>query len=102
MVEFVQKTLLMNKEVKLAGDSIWMATDGMSVEVTEISIRVGDEDDSTDDYVNVYVNHNGPWEIYTDSGFEKEISEILGYDLGFSEQGMQDDGLAHLEGYVEL
>ena len=101
MAEFFQKTLLMNKEVKLAGDSIWMATDGMSVEVTEISIRVGDEDEPEDDYISVYVRHNGPYEIYTDSGFEKEISEILGYDLEFSEQGMQDDGLAHLEGYVE-
>jgi hypothetical protein len=42
--------------------------------------------------------HNGPWTIYTDSGFEKEMSEIVGMELSFSEQGMQDDGVAHLEG----
>ena len=101
MVEFVQKTFFLNKEVKLAGDSIWMDTTDMSVTITEISLRVGDEDEPEDEYISVYVRHNGPYEIYTDSGFEKEISEILGYDLEFSEQGMQDDGLAHLEGYVE-
>jgi hypothetical protein len=101
MADFLQETLSLNKEVKLAGDSIWMDTKGMSVNVTEISIRVGDEDEPDNDCISVYVTHDGPYEIYTDSGFEKEISEITKYDLGFSEQGMQDDGLAHLEGYVE-
>ena len=45
--------------------------------------------------------HNGPWTIYTDSGFEKAISDIVGMEVTFSEQGMQEDGRAHLEGAVD-
>ena len=44
--------------------------------------------------------HNGPWTIYTDSGFEKAISEIVGFEVG-PEQGMQDDGMASMEGNIE-
>ena len=36
--------------------------------------------------------------MYTDSGFEKAISEMIDMEVSFSEQGMQEDGMAHLEG----
>jgi hypothetical protein len=49
-------------------------------------------------YVEVVVEHDGPWTVYTDSGFEKHISEMIGMEVTFSEQGMQEDGRAHLEG----
>jgi hypothetical protein len=47
------------------------------------------------------VEHNangcGDWRIYTDDGFEESISVALGFDVTFTEQGMQDDGVASLE-----
>jgi hypothetical protein len=49
----------------------------------------------------IYVEHNaagnGCWRIYTDRGFEASISAALGFDVCFTEQGMQDDGVASLE-----
>ena len=100
---FSEKEITVNKVIPLAGDSIWMddADEPVdSVHVASIRIRTGDEDDEDDETISVYVEHDGPYQIYTDSGFEKAISKITGYDLGFSEQGMQEDGQAHLEGYL--
>ena len=51
--------------------------------------------------IEVTVEHDGPWTIYTDSGFEKAISDMIGTEVEFSEQGMQEDGRAHLEGSLE-
>jgi hypothetical protein len=45
----------------------------------------------------VDVEHDTTWDIYTDSGFEAAISAALGFDVGFTEQGMQDDGYASME-----
>jgi len=82
------------QQVKLAGDSIWDKEDTNPPMVTITDYEVVEEDG----YVSVTVEHDGPWTIYTDSGFEKEISEMIGMELSFSEQGMQEDGRAHLEG----
>jgi hypothetical protein len=41
--------------------------------------------------------HDGPWTIYTDTGFEKAISEMIGMEVTFTEQGMQEEGVASLE-----
>ena len=85
------------QEVKLAGDSIWDRDPGNpnpdTVTVTNYSVDKDDEG-----YVSVTVEHDGPWTIYTDSGFEEAISEMIGMEVSFSEQGMQEDGMAHLEG----
>jgi hypothetical protein len=35
--------------------------------------------------------------MYTDSGFESAISELLGFEVRFTEQGMQDNGYASME-----
>ena len=77
--------------VQLAGDSIWGYEGPQTVTVTDI--RVIEEDD----FKLVYVEHDTTWEIYTDTGFEAAISKALGYDVTFTEQGMQQDGLASLE-----
>ena len=87
----------MPQQVKLAGDSIWDKEDTNPPMVTITDYEVVEEDG----YVEVTVEHDGPWTIYTDSGFEKEISEMIGMEVGFSEQGMQEDGRAHLEGNDE-
>ena len=55
-------------------------------------------DDEDDGYRSVRVEHDGPWSIYTDSGFAKAISEIVGFEVDFTEQGMQNDGMASMEG----
>ena len=55
------------------------------------------DDDGNDSNVDVNVTHNATWNIYTDSGFESTISNLLGFDVQFTEQGMQDDGYASME-----
>lgn len=85
------------QQVELAGDSIWDRDAGNPnpdmVTVTDINVTEGDEG-----YVEVTVQHDGPWTVYTDTGFEKAISEMIDMEVSFSEQGMQEDGMAHLEG----
>jgi hypothetical protein len=45
----------------------------------------------------VNVTHDSTWDIYTDSAFEAAISEALGFTVGFTEQGMQEDEFASME-----
>jgi len=95
MLTTINKTF----DVALAGDSIWMDTTGKTVRVKSITVETF-EDDANDymhDYKHVLVEHDSEWEIYTDSGFERAISEALGYDVTFTEQGMQDNGYASME-----
>jgi hypothetical protein len=80
--------------VQLAGDSLWNCALN-TVRVTGIVVF-----DYTD-YKTVNVTHDGgddSWTIYTDTGFEAAISNMLGYEVGFTEQGMQEDDFASMEG----
>ena len=100
------KSMKVNKEVELAGDSIWDKEGENPAKVMVMSITIENpyepggymDDDEDDGYRSVRVEHNGPWTIYTDSGFPKAISEIVGFPVDFTEQGMQDDGMASMEG----
>ena len=97
-----------NVEVQLAGDSIWDC-DIKTVTITSIHIADtqwnDDENSGVDNSVHIGVvyNVNGnedyeeSWRIYTDSGFEAAVSELLGTDVCFTEQGMQDDNYASME-----
>ena len=78
----------------LAGDSIWGYEGAQTVTVSSIDVY---EDE--DGYKSISVEHDTTWDIYTDTGFERAISEKLGYDVGFTEQGMQADGVASMEAY---
>jgi|SaaInl59LU_5_DNA_1037362.scaffolds.fasta_scaffold05240_2 hypothetical protein len=106
--DWKRKTIPVNKDVELAGDSIWdkEGTNPKSVHVKEIQVQyeIDTESDDAEDrdttYVSVQVEHDGPWTIYTDTGFERAISQMIGIDVDFTEQGMQDDGEASLEGSV--
>ena len=106
--DWKRKTIPVNKEIKLAGDSIWdkEGTNPKSVNVKEVEVtfEIDTESDDAEDrdttYVSVQVEHDGPWTIYTDTGFESAISQMIGIDVEFTEQGMQDDGEASLEGSV--
>ncbi len=82
---------------ELDGTSIWnydYDKNGMQVTVTHIGVTEYDDEDANK---SIYVTHNAGWEIYTDRGFEASISAVLGFDVAFTEQGMQDDELASME-----
>ena len=84
-------------KVRCAGDSMWGETQGRIVNVTGISIVKTEYFEDNYMQVSVNVEHDSGWDIYTDSGFEDAISRAVGFPVSFTEQGMQEDGLASLE-----
>ena len=78
--------------VTLAGDSIWNYKGPQTVTVSDINVW-----DEAEDYTLIEVEHDTTWEIYTDTGFEQAISDALGYAVQFTEQGMQENGVASME-----
>jgi hypothetical protein len=89
--------------VQLAGDSIWDC-EIEAVTVTSIHIHENfDEDGDSSIHITVCYTVDGDaeyedsWRLYTDSGFSDAISALLGTDVSFTEQGMQDDGCASME-----
>ena len=100
----ISTTYNCNVEVQLAGDSIWDC-ELEAVTVTSIHIHENfwDEDGDSSIHITVCYNVNGDteyedsWRLYTDSGFSDAISALLGTDVSFTEQGMQDDGFASME-----
>ena len=102
-VDSVSTTYNCNVEVQLAGDSCWDC-ELEAVTVTSIHIHESfDEDGDSSIHITVCYNvdgdaeYEGSWRMYTDSGFEEAISELLGTRVFFTEQGMQDDGMASME-----
>ena len=95
MLNVINKTF----KVKLAGDSIWMNTANKTVNVKSITVETFEDDvnEYMRDYKHIMVEHDAEWEIYTDRGFERAISEALGYEVQFTEQGMQERGRASME-----
>jgi hypothetical protein len=101
--------------VTLAGDSIWDCelTDADDVRIIKIYVNEGIEEasDTTDGnigyrHIGVYYTVNGfddmealegSWTVYTDTGFANTVSELLGEEIYFTEQGMQEDGYASME-----
>ena len=90
--------------VELAGNSIWEYEGPSTVTVTGIDLYYVDDDynDVAADaegarLLDVHVTHDTNWRIYTDTGFERAISEKLGIPVAFTEQGMQEDGCASME-----
>ena len=87
-----------NVKVQLAGDSLW---DCNLKTVTIKSIHIAETDYGDGDIsTHIAVVHTGKdnsWRIYTDSGCEEAVSELLGTSVSFTEQGMQDDGYASME-----
>lgn len=79
------------------GTSIWSNTTGKKVHVTGITVIERKYNDEDDVYTELYVAHDSNWLIYTDRGFERAISAAVGFDVGFTEQGMQDNNCASME-----
>lgn len=89
--------------ILLAGDSIWSDSTPASVAVNTLIVKTYVDDRDGDTWLSVTAHHDGPWDIYTDSAFGPAVKGLLesnGYSIthcDFSEQGMQDNGAAHLD-----
>ena len=90
-----QRTIESRIAIETAGESYWRESGSEIVSIHSITIREYDMDD--EHYFDVYVRHDSDWTIYTDTGFERAISAAIGHEVRWSEQGMQEDGMAHLE-----
>ena len=93
-----ERTIESRIVVSLSGDSYWRKSFMSETEIVRIeSITIREYDMDDEHYFDVYVRHDSDWTIYTDSGFERAISDAIGHEVRWSEQGMQEDGMAHLE-----
>ena len=101
----VSTTYDCNVEVQLAGDSIWdCEIEAVTVKSIHIHETFYEDGDSS---IHIAVCYDvdgvsgeeveGSWRMYTDTGFTEAISTLLGTDVSFTEQGMQDDGYASME-----
>ena len=108
--DFVSTTYTCDVRASVAGDSIWdcALTDADDVRINTICVTEGVAGGDYDSYrsVNVYYTVNGfddgealegTWRLYTDTGFAATVSELLGEEIYFTEQGMQEDGYASME-----
>jgi hypothetical protein len=93
-----------DRAVELAGDSIWDCEVTGEIRITDIIVH--EYPDYKD--IGVYYTVDGDeeaeesWRIYTDTGFEAAVSELLGYSVSFTEQGMQDNGRASMEAWAPM
>jgi hypothetical protein len=105
--DFVMTVYTCDVQADVAGDSIWDCelTAADDVRINRICVTEGVPGGEYDSYksVNVYYEVNGDdapegsWRLYTDSGFADTVSELLGEQIYFTEQGMQEDGVASME-----
>jgi hypothetical protein len=103
MKKHILKSIKIKKIIPLAGDSLWMDTRNKKVTISQIDFEL-----IAGEWFYIWVTHNGPWEIYTDSGFEKAITEIVSrrvgerVKIGFTEQGMQEIHYASMETHAKI
>ena len=105
--DFISTTYTCDVRADIAGDSIWDCelTAADDVRINTICVTEGVAGGDYDSYrsVNVYYTVNGEeeyegsWRLYTDSGFPATVSELLGEEIYFTEQGMQEDNVASME-----
>ena len=87
-------------KAQLAGDSIWEYEGPLEVTVSSIREVVTTYEDDGCTSKMYYVSHDGgdnSWRMYTDTGFQTAISDLMDEDVFFTEQGMQMDGEASME-----
>jgi hypothetical protein len=82
--------------VECDGSSIWGDTNGRKVKIKQITI-VDMNYDEDDVIREIIVEHDSDSKIYTDRGFEIAISELIGFPVQFTEQGMQSKNYASME-----
>jgi hypothetical protein len=86
------------------GSGIWGAGAGLQVNITGISIHANDDDDFSVRVTHTFdeatlTRRNGVdfGMLYTDKGIERGVSVLLGVDVMFTEQGMQEDFYMSME-----
>jgi hypothetical protein len=102
--DFISTTYTCDVEIVLAGDSIWDC-DIERVQLKTICVTEGVDGGDYDGYITINAcyevdgdaEYEDSWRMYTDSGFTAAVSELLGYEVSYTEQGMQEDGMASLE-----
>ena len=90
---------------KLAGDGYWGAEAGRTVTLLGYDVERYTAEDAAEydwceegDIRHVSVTHTSTWDVYTDSAFVDAARLFTGIaDLDFTEQGMQEDGIASME-----
>jgi len=85
--------------IRPSGDSVWADKADIPSVINVDSIMVSHYPDM-DDYVELTMEHDGPWEIYTDKAVEAALEKTLGMPAGsikWSEQGQQEKGRAHFD-----
>ena len=85
--------------IRPSGDSDWADKADIPSVINVDSIMVSHYPDM-DDYVELTMEHDGPWEIYTDKAVEAALEKTLGMPAGsikWSEQGQQEKGRAHFD-----
>ena len=105
--DYISTTYECDVVATLAHDGIWDCelTDADEVRIKTINVNEGVAGSDMDGYLHVAVvytvngkeEYEGSWRMYTDSGFEECVSELLGFSVSFTEQGMQEDGYASME-----
>ncbi len=83
--------------IKTNGDGEWeFGTENIDIYSIEINKMKRIEPDYNYEETIIIVHHNAFWEVYTDSGFQDGISDYLGYEVNWTEQGMQKNNYAHM------
>jgi hypothetical protein len=85
--------------IRPSGESVWANKADIPGVINVESIMISHYPDM-DDYVELTMEHDGPWEIYTDKAVEAALEKTLGMPSGsikWSEQGQQEKGRAHFD-----
>lgn len=85
--------------IKPSGESVWANKADIPSVINVESIMISHYPDM-DDYVELTMEHDGPWEIYTDKAITGSLEKNLGMPTGsiqWSEQGQQEKGRAHFD-----
>lgn len=81
-----------NEQVACSGETLWGYTQaGDVLTVTGVAVHV------RDDYCDVGVTLAEQRVVYTDKLFAQAVSKLLGMDVDYTEQGMQDYGHVSME-----
>ena len=87
-----------------SGTGLWGCEAGRTITITGFTVAYASAEDAADwdveegSVAHVSVAHDSTWDVYTDDGFEAAARAVTGIaDLTFTEQGMQEDGLASME-----
>ena len=97
------------KFVDIAQDSRWSGGSygGFTANPKQIFVhglivtRDIDEEYDQESY-DVHMYHSCDWTIYSDTAVPKMVSDLLGINVGWSEQGMQSNKIAHLEAIIDI